>query len=1051
MKALTALMLAGAIALSVVAPLPTRAADAAGELESRFKSPPADARPWVYWYWMNGNVTREGIRADLQAMKDAGIGGAMLFDIGIHPAGPVKIRSREWFDLVRFAVEEAAAREIKISFHCPGWSASGGPWITPELAMQELTWSETVVEGPREFSAPLAKPPTRLGYYRDAAVVAFPTPAGDELALKDLHPRFLDAAGKPLPEAARLFDGNLDTPVAMPAEFYISFERPVSVRSLFLRTRRQEGLNSAALQAWNSESKKFEPVVEISLHVPGPFSSHAGSATFPEVRAKTFRLTFPGRSPTDTISLEQLDLRGGFRVADWTQKAGFSCDQVAPETAGTVPSADVIPSAQVLDLSARLTADGKLNWTVPAGRWTILRVGHTPTGVHIYPPPVGGDGLECDKLSRAAVDLHYDRMMKPLLQELGPELSRKALACYHVDSYEAGWQNWTATFPQEFRARRGYDLIRYLPAVTGRVVDDLATTERWLWDFRRTIGDLFADNHYGRLAERCHEDGLDFSTEPYGGPFEFLQCGGRADHPMVEFWLPTNPRDRKIAFHGVFAGRTTGRRIIGSEAFTSAEGWNQHPFSLKAIGDYIYCSGVNQFVLHVFAQQPYTNDHLRPGLTCGGNGVHFDRGNTWWSQGRAWVSYLTRCQSLLQAGEHVADALYFQGNSAPQSVGPFEPPLPDGWDYDACGSEVLQRITVQDGRIVLPHGKSYRYLVLPDHGRMTLASLRKIARLANDGATVIGPPVKESPSLADYPSAPAEIEKLDRELWGVGEPAHSGTRAVGRGRVIWGTSFDDILKQDALPPDFDFERNGGMVIHYTHRRSDSADLYFVANANDSAGWVDCRFRVAGKVPELWHPDTGVIERCAVFEEADGTTRIPLHFDPAGSQFVVFREPSRDQVALVGASRAGENLLGRTVYSQTAPTPAPDQNREITNDFTVTFWAWPAADIPLPRQAISGVAWDGQNWAIYPPPGHVLYGENHTGAGVSVGRNGIGVFEHWGYNVPPVLVYQSPRRFTGWNMWPWFTAKDSPACMSTASSCAAAWRREKSSMPASASQ
>jgi hypothetical protein len=985
----------------------------ADDLDSRFHSPPADTRPWVYWYWMNGNITPEGIRADLQAMQDVGIGGAMTFDIGLHPAGPVKVRSRQWYDLVKFAVQEAATRNIKVSFHSPGWTASGGPWITPEMAMQELTWSETCLEGPRDFSGVLPRPPAKLGWYRDAVVIAFLTPEGDELSLKEMKPRFLDAAGKPIPGMTNLFEGNLDSAVSMPSEFFIVFEQPVSARSLFIRTRNQPGLESASLQGWSLETKAYQPVADLKLRAPGTGSSHIGSATFSAVRTRFFRVAFSTLARGERVMLEQLDLRGGFRVADWPNKAGFGCDRATPAPAAdSAQPQDIVPPDYVVDLTGKLDPDGKLTWPVPAGRWTVLRLGHTATGMHIYPPPTGADGLECDKLSREAADFHYDHMMKPLLSEFGPELARQALACYHVDSYEAGWQNWSRDFPQEFRKRRGYDLLHYLPALTGRVVGNSATTERFLWDFRRTIADLYADNHYGRLAERCHQDGLGFSTEPYGGPFESLQCGGRADHPMTEFWLPGNPRGRKPAFEAVFAGRTTGKRIIAAESFTSEEPWTQHPFSVKALGDSVFCSGVNQLVLHVFAHQPYTNDHLRPGFTCGGNGLHFDRGNTWWSQGRAWVSYLTRCQSLLQTGEHVADVLYFQGDDAPNAAGPFEPALPDGYDFDVCGTDVFPRLAVRDGRVVLPTGKSYRYLVLPAQGHLTLASLRKAAELARSGATVIGPPAKESPSLADYPACTEQIVSLRSELWGGDKPAAYGTRPVGQGRVIWGEEFTDILKKDRLEPDFDFDASVGLVIHYIHRQTASADVYFVANASDGAGWVNCRFRLAGKVPELWRPDSGSTESYPFFEEAGGATRIPLHFDPAGSLFVIFRHPVSSQPALVGATRDGVDVLARR-YSQSAPPAAPDQNRGITNDFAMALWVRPAGDIPLPEQTTNGITWDNQNWAIYPPPGHVLYGDGHAGAGVSVGRNGVCVFEHWAGNAPAVLVYQAPSRLVDW--------------------------------------
>ena len=441
----------------------------------------------------------------------------------------------------------------------------------------------------------------------------------------------------------------------------------------------------------------------------------------------------------------------------------------------------------------------------------------------LYPPPMGGNGLDCDKLSREAADFHYDRCVKPLLREFGPDLVKQTLAYYHSDSYESGWQNWTAKFPQDFHQRRGYELVKYLPAITGRIVGDLATTERFLWDFRRTIGDLYADNNYGRLAEHCHEDGIGFSTEPYGGPFECLQISGRADHPMIEFWIPTDPLAPKTPFVAVMSGHTTGQKIIGAESFTSGppqEQWNNHPFSLKAMGDYIYCCGVNRLIIHVSAHQPLIGDHLRPGFTCGLNGIHFDRCNTWWNHGaREWATYMARCQAMLQAGEHVADAIYFQGNDSPDGVGPYSPALPPGYDFDACDSATLARLTAHDRRIVLPDGKSYRYLVLPQHGRVTLASLRHFVALAKQGASIVGTLPQGSPSLADAANSD-EYERLTKEL---------------AGRVNPQQSFEKILEADKLLPDFDFDKGSGMVLHYIHRRVDEADVYFVASANKVRG------------------------------------------------------------------------------------------------------------------------------------------------------------------------------------------------------------------------
>lgn len=887
------------------------------QLAEVFIRPPAEARPRCYWYWMNGNITREGILADLEGMAEVGVGGVNYFDIGLLPAGPVVNRSREWYELVKFAVDEAAKRNIKLSLNCPGWSGSGGPWITPELSMQELTWAETSAEGGHEFSAVLPQPPTRLGYYRDAAILAFPAPAGDEpLPL----PQVVDINGMPLPQAASALKPRAvltapvlsqapgmpsATPVSqedngivdLPSKFDFVFPHPVEVRSIFVRGARGGGSFQTQFLVWNDASATFLPVALLHSHTSGPFNDHIGSASFTAVKADKFRLDFKTRTEGQRVQIEALSLSGGFRVANWTVKAGFSSDPVSPEPNDCRPQeGDLIPLSQVVDLTGKLEASGRLNWLVPPGRWTILRIGYTPTGIYLFPTPVGGPGLDCDKLSREAADFHYDHCVKPLLQEFGPDLVSRATAYYHLDSYESGWQNWTVKFPEDFRGRRGYDLIKYMPALTGRVVGSLETTEKFLWDFRRTIGDLFADNNYGRLAERCHEDGIRFSTEPYGGPFEQLQVALRADLPMTEVWVQHAINGKKVGFQAVLAGRTAGRKIIGAESFTCGLPyggmWKDHPFSLKALGDFIFCCGVNQYCIHVSTLQPLLGDHMRPGFTCGQNGIHFDRGETWWHHGgKEWVSYISRCQALLQSGEHVADFLYFQGNDSPAGVDPFETELPDGYDFDACGSEILNGASVQEGRIVLKCGKSYTYFVLPSHGCMTLASLRKIVFLARDGARIVGVLPQKSPSLADT-AGTGEYEQLIREL-----AAH----------VRAGQSIKEILAADKLPPDFSYDENRGMVLHSIHRQLGDADFYFVASTSSNAGVINCTFRVTGKRPELWHADTGVIEPCAMYEESGNTTHISQYFDPSGSVFVVFRsgplKPHAIAISLMNDSAA----------------------------------------------------------------------------------------------------------------------------------------------------
>jgi hypothetical protein len=838
------------------------------ELREQFQRPPASVRPWCYWYWMAGNISREGIVADLDGFARVGIGGVYLMEIGNTSAvGDVTYRSPAGWELFTFAVSEAAKRNIKVSFHCPGWSASGGPWITPDRAMQEVVWSETTLEGGKPFSGSLSQSASRLGYYRDIAIIAFPQLPGDEP---------FPAPTITAPDGRVLRIGPGEPP--LPKEFDLVYPAPVTARSLFIRAGQWNHFD-ATLSYWDDAERAFKTVTRCRRVVTGPFSERAGAASFDAVRASKFRLTFHNEGKLMSVSLT-----GGSRISKWVDKAGYSdadagggCVDILQNDETEERQGQAIPKEAVVDLSDKMDEKGVLTWTPPPGRWTVLRFGHTPTGIGIEPPPPGGKGLECDKLNADAVNFHYDQCVSPVLKRLGPELVKSTLMYYHVDSYEASWQTWTQGFQQQFLALRGYDLRTYLPCLTGRKVGDAAQSERFLWDYRRTISDLFASAHYRQLAKRCEADGIRFSSEPYNGPFRSLQVGNEADHPMIEFWTFVNPRQPGggiMCKAGIFCGHVNERPVIGAEAFTSEDGWTEYPYSIKALGDFAYCEGVNRFVLHVSAHQPWLDEHLKPGLTCGGNGTHFDRGNTWWEQGAPEFigGYLSRCQALLQQGEPQGDVLYLQSDDSPSTYGPFEPKLPEGYVFGACDAGTLDRLKVKEGRLVLPKGKTYRYLVLPTNKRLTLASLKSVGALAEQGAQVVGPVPEVSPSLGDA---------------GKAEDYAALARALLK-RVRPEKTFQEILAKDNLRPSFAWDKDNNLLLRATQRRCDDREIFFVANASAVGGTAECRFNVTGKVPELWHPDSGRIETCAVYREAEGMTHLPLSFDPSGSVFVVFR-------------------------------------------------------------------------------------------------------------------------------------------------------------------
>ncbi len=544
-----------------------------------------------------------------------------------------------------------------------------------------------------------------------------------------------------------------------------------------------------------------------------------------------------------------------------------------------VPSSAIIHRDKLINLTGKMSAYGRLIWDVPSGNWTILRVGHTSTGAVNNPPPTEASGLECDKLSRKAAKIHWDGMMAKVLESLGNNQDRmKRLDHVLIDSYEVKSQNWTEGLEAEFQKRCGYDITPYLPILTGRAVESVDISDRFLWDFRRTIADLFAENYYDQFAIMAHEAGLKLETETYGnGPFDEFRCQRDADISMGEFWAGhyTEGNSLKLASSST---HIYGKKIAGAEAFTSAppEGrWLDTPALLKRWGDGAFVEGINQFTFHRFAHQPWLN--RAPGMTMMAFGTQLERTNTWWEQGAAWIKYLTRCQYLLQQGPYIADIAYFVGENSPTGCPPPTPGIPAGYHYDLCDTDaVMHLMSVKEGRICLPSGASYKLLLLPPGVEMTPAFLQKIQSLVLAGGVVMGPKPLRAPGLVGYPQADATIEKLAASLWDTG-------------KVLPVTPLDKTLTSLGVPPDFQCVVDP-KVMTAIHRIAGDADVYFVINRTTAVQASDCRFRVTGKIPELWHPYTGVVEKLSTFVDAEGRTTLPLRLGPAGSLFVIFRQP-----------------------------------------------------------------------------------------------------------------------------------------------------------------
>ena len=713
-------------------------------LEAGFKNPPASAKARTWWHWMNGNVSKAGITADLEAMKEAGIQEAQLFNVdGGIPDGTATYMTPEWLEMVRFAATEANRLGLELGFHNgAGWSSSGGPWVTPELSMQTIVYSDTVCTGGRKLELCLRQPATRLDYYRDIAVVAFPKPQND-------------------------------------------------------------------------------------------------------------------------LRIDGLDIKS---------LSGKLRNQLDPSSR-PVPQTAITKRTAIIDLTAQLSSEGILQWEAPEGEWIILRMGHTPTGAVNHPAAKGGYGLEIDKMNRTAVARYWQKGIVPILEQLGDLVGTTLNNCL-IDSYEVGCTNYTTGFDEEFSRLRGYNFRSYLPVLAGCYVDSGEVSERFLWDFRRTIGDLITKNYYGYFRDLCHKHGMKFSVEPYWGPFNSLDVGDTGDMVMCEFWsgnlfFNDSPRIASSAAH------LNGQSIVGSESFTGNVNWLEHPATIKGLGDKAWVNGINRLIFHTYAHQPWD---VAPGLPMGGNGLEFNRLNTWWKPGKAFLDYIARSQFLLQQGRTIADVLVFTGESSPNDATTMPEITALGFDYDLIGPHKMMSLTAKEGTIHTPAGGEYRLLVLHQTDWMTPEILAKIEELAQDGATIIGRRPLRSPSLKDYPTCDSVVAQLAEKLWGKG--------------IIKDCSVEEILRSDAFIPDFMTERALTADIGYTHRRDGSADIYLVDNTRKSYLEERCRFRVTGKQPELWNPETGEIHDIAVWtEQADGTTTVPLQFEPDEVLFVVFRKPA----------------------------------------------------------------------------------------------------------------------------------------------------------------
>ena len=888
-------------------------------LYNQFVNPPAEAKPWTFWYWMHGAVSKEGIKADLKAMHEIGLGGTYLMPIrGVEGSTYPKSVSQltpEWWEMVRYSFQVADSLGLKMGMHISdGFALAGGPWIKPAESMQKVVFSDTIVRGGTIKNLLLHQPETVQNYYEDIAVYALPLSEvpfrGFRASISSNNPDDLLPFSIP----------DKDFKAANPCYIQYAYEKPFTLRTIEI-TPAGNNIQSQRLAVSVSDDGLNFRLIKQLVPARQGWQNTGFNTTFsvPAVTARYFRLSWtpdgsePGSEDLDaakwkpTLKIKAIKLSSEPRINQWEGKSGVVWRVANETTEQEVPTAGCTPKDKIINLTAFIR-DGKLNCKLPKGNWRILRMGHTSTG-STNATAGGGKGLECDKFSEAAVQKQFDNWFGAAFAKTDPALAHRVLKFMHIDSWECGSQNWSPAFAAEFHTRRGYDLMPYLPVLAGYPVESATESEKVLRDVRTTISELVADVFFKVMQHNAVAYGCQTSAECVAPTMvtDGLLHFNEVDRPMGEFWLrsPTHdkPNDMLDAISGA---HIYGKNIIQSESFTQLRtNWDEDPAMLKPLLDRNFALGINKVFFHVFVHNPYIDK--APGTTLDGIGLYFQRDQTWWKQGKAFVDYVTRCQALLQYGHLVADIAVFTGEEVPRRaftpdrLVPFLPgiigkerveaeqkrlanvgqpmrempagvsnsansftlnnwvnPL-NGYAYDSFNKDALLRLAkVEDGRMIVPGGASYKVLVVPaqhpmnpDGKAYSKEVQDKIAELKKAGVIV--------------PELPYQSDDFS---------------ALG-------------LERDVIAP-----KN----LAWTHRQDEKADIYFISNQESMLGTVDVSFRISGKTPRILNPVTAEISSPEQWNVKGNRTELKLSLDANQSVFVVFEKDGNLNKPEVGPAK-----------------------------------------------------------------------------------------------------------------------------------------------------
>lgn len=846
-----------------------------GISEKEFKNPSSSFLPKTWYHVMSGNMSKAGFTKDLEAIKKAGIGGILVFNVtqGI-PNGPVKYNSPKYHEIIKHAAKECERLGLSFGVHnCDGWSSSGGPWITPDESMKMVVWSEIITKG-GNVKIQLPQPTARENYYRDIAVLAYPS----------MKSEIIDFENSPeITSSDKNFDVNIISDNRLDNESKIikergkdswiqfKYKKNQKIRSAYMVFNDRKG--EVILQI-SDDGKNFKTVHKLNNVRTGK-GEWAINETFKPVKSKYFRLKL-----NQSMTIKEVKLVSTQCIYNFLGRTSLARTEDNDMISIGDPSSDmIIDKSKLIDITACMDSNGIIKTKLPMGKWTIMRFGYTTTDAHNHPASVEGSGLECDKFSRKAFKTHFNAFSAKVINETA-KIAPDAMQYIEIDSYEMGGQNWTHGYDKIFKEDNGYDIIPFLPLYAGRFVESPKVSEAVLWDIRNENCNLMKNNYYGYFSELCHEKGIKSYIEPYGfGPLNDLDVGGKADINMGEFWMN---RKMNMVQSSVSAAHIYGKNIISSESFTSTPeiNWKGNPAMAKVSGDLAWTYGINQFMFHRFVHQ--ANTYVKPGMTMNRWGFHFDRTQTWFENaGADWFKYMARGQYLLRQGNPVSDILVFVGDGSPNSVylrNEIVPEIPAGINFDCVNADVLKnRIILKNGKMVLPEGTEYRILFLENCKKITLNTLKRIYEISKAGVPVVGAKPLE---LAGYIKS-AEDEKtfmkLSDEIW-------NNTKTYSD--IKW----KNILGKENISPDFSIAQRED--IPYIHRIFNNKDIYFFFNPDSVARHFDVSFRVKGKIPELWNPMTGEIIKTAQFKGYGAKTKVRINMEAQESMFVVFRESSK---------------------------------------------------------------------------------------------------------------------------------------------------------------